>query len=115
MNNRAIGIAQAGRSISADFRALVGHTEQLLQATATTSGAGVERVRNRISDSLRHSKTRLAALETRALRKGRSAVSATRRRIRERPWQALAIAAMGGAFLALVIRRRPEPRAVDPS
>lgn len=107
MRQKSNSIAEASHSISNDFRSLINHTEQLLQATASASGEGVDLIRERINDSLARAKARLAALEDDAVRKGRMVVAATTRRVRDRPWQSLAIAALCGAVFAMIARRSP--------
>ncbi|MDP9140291.1 MAG: DUF883 family protein [Pseudomonadota bacterium] len=99
MHTRQISIGKARSYLAADLRSLVTHSEQLLQATVTASGDGIDKARSKLSESLSQAKSQLASLETEAIERGRAALDTTTGLVRERPWQALAIAVLIGAIV----------------
>jgi ElaB/YqjD/DUF883 family membrane-anchored ribosome-binding protein len=98
MHTRHSSIGEARGYLAADLRSLVTHSEQLLQATVAASGDGIDKARSKLGESLSRARSQLAALETQAVERGRAALDVTTGMVRERPWQALAIAALIGAI-----------------
>lgn len=89
-----------------DMRAVVFDAEELLKATASQTGERVEKVRNRVEDSLKTARVRLqqagASLESQA----RDAMRDVDEQVRANPWTTAGIAAGIGLLLGLLIGRR---------
>lgn len=92
----------AGNRIAEDFRTLTAHAEELLKATKSASGDGVEIARKHLADSLKQAKDRALDAESRAIERGKAALDATGEMVRDRPWQALAAAVLIGAAIGCV-------------
>lgn len=99
MNTRSSDLNAAGARIAEDFRALTTHAEELLKATKSASGEGVEMARKHLTESLKQAKDRAMDAESHAFERGKAALDATSGMVRERPWQALAAAVLLGAVL----------------
>jgi ElaB/YqjD/DUF883 family membrane-anchored ribosome-binding protein len=88
-----------------DLRVLAGDMEQLLKATASQTGQHMAQVRARAEESLQAAKLRIAEAQESALVRTRAAGRATDAYVRENPWQVVAIAAVAGLALGLVLGR----------
>jgi ElaB/YqjD/DUF883 family membrane-anchored ribosome-binding protein len=88
-----------------DFKVLVGDAEELLRATANQAGERVASARKRIEQSLEDGKKTLADAENILLDKTKEAAKAAEAYMREKPWNAVGIAAGVGLILGLLIRR----------
>ncbi len=91
--------------LKADLRVLAADMEQLLKATATQTGQQVARARAKAEESLQAAKARLAVLQGVALAKTRAAGRATDDYVHANPWQAMAIGAVAGFVLGLLLGR----------
>ena len=91
--------------LKADLRVLAADMEQLLKATASQTGQQVARVRAKAEESLQAAKARLAVLQGVALAKTRAAGRATDDYVHANPWQAMAIGAVAGFVLGLLLGR----------
>ena len=91
--------------LKADLRVLAVDMEQLLKATATQTGQQVARARAKAEESLQAAKARLAVLQGVALAKTRAAGRATDDYVHANPWQAMAIGAVAGFVLGLLLGR----------
>ena len=89
-----------------DLHVVVRDAEDLLKATASQAGEKVQQVRARAEVSVRQAKERLAGLEDEALAKARAVANDAEKYVREKPWQAVGIAAGIGLVLGLLIGRR---------
>jgi len=89
-----------------DFKVLIDDAEALLRATAGQAGETVDAVRERIARSLDEGKQSLAETEDVLLATGKEAVTAADAYVRERPWNAVGIAAGVGLVLGLLVRRK---------
>jgi ElaB/YqjD/DUF883 family membrane-anchored ribosome-binding protein len=91
--------------LKADLRVLVADMEQLLKATASQTGERIAQVRSQAEASLSMAKSRLAELQGEALARTRAAGQATDAYVHANPWQALALGALGGLLLGLLLGR----------
>jgi ElaB/YqjD/DUF883 family membrane-anchored ribosome-binding protein len=91
--------------LKADLRVLAADMEQLLKATASQTGQQVARVRAKAEESLKAAQARLTVLQGVALAKTRAAGRATDDYVHANPWQAMAIGAVCGFVLGLLLAR----------
>ena len=89
----------------ADLRILVIDVEQLLKLTASQTGERVAQVRAKAEESLKVAKVRIAELQAVAVAKARAAGQATDAYVHANPWQAVAIGALAGLVLGLLVSR----------
>ena len=89
--------------LMADLRVLASDMEQLLKATATETGLHVTQVRAKAEESLKAVKARVADLQGAAVAKTRAAGRATDDYVHANPWQGMAIGAVAGLVLGLVL------------
>jgi len=89
-----------------DLHTVVRDAEELLKVTASQAGEKVQEARVRAEESLRGAKERLSALEDDALERARAFANDTEAYVREKPWNAVALAAGVGLLLGLLIGRR---------
>ncbi len=91
--------------VMADLRVLAADMEQLLKATASQTGQHVAQVRAKAEESLKAAKARAADLQTVALAKSRAAGRAADEYVRANPWQVMAICAVAGLVLGVLLAR----------
>jgi ElaB/YqjD/DUF883 family membrane-anchored ribosome-binding protein len=91
--------------LMADLRVLAADTEQLLKATASQTGQRVAQVRAKAQESLTAAKARVAELQDVALAKTRAAGRATDDYVRANPWPVIAIGAVAGLVLGVLLAR----------
>jgi ElaB/YqjD/DUF883 family membrane-anchored ribosome-binding protein len=89
-----------------DLHTVVRDAEDLLKATASQAGEKIQQARARAEESVRQAKERLAGLEDEALAQARAVANDADKYVREKPWQAVGIAAGIGLVLGLLIGRR---------
>jgi ElaB/YqjD/DUF883 family membrane-anchored ribosome-binding protein len=89
-----------------DLHTVVRDAEELLKVTASQAGEKVQEARVRAEESLRGARERLSALEDDALERARAFANDTEAYVREKPWNAVAVAAGIGLVLGLLIGRR---------
>ncbi len=92
--------------LAQDMKAVIADAEELLRATANQAGEKVTAARERIQDSLRQAKTKLAEVEDVLLDTGKQAARATDEYVHDHPWKAVGIAAGVGLIIGLLIGRR---------
>ena len=89
-----------------DLLAVVTDAEELLKATASQTGEGVERIRARAEQTLRAARVRLeqvgAAVEESALEAAREVDG----RVRDNPWAAVGVATAVGVLIGILLSRR---------
>ena len=89
-----------------DLQTVVQDAEALLRATASQAGEKIQEARTRAEESVRQAKARLAGLEDEALERARALADQADTYVREKPWQAVAVAAGVGLVLGLLLGRR---------
>ncbi|MGB5080803.1 MAG: DUF883 family protein [Burkholderiales bacterium] len=92
--------------LAADLRLVIADAEALLRATIGETGESVAAAREKIKQSLDAAKDGLESLGEEAAQQARIAVRAADDYVRGNPWQAVAIAALAGIALGLLVSRR---------
>ena len=92
--------------LAQDLKIVIADAEDLLRATASQAGEKVSAAREKIQDSLRHAKVKLAEVEEVLIDKGKQAARATDEYVHDHPWKAVGIAAGIGLIVGLLIGRR---------
>lgn len=91
--------------LKADLKVLAVDIEQLLKATASQTGAQVAQLRAKAQESLNMALARVAALQDVAVVKSRAAGRAADDYVRANPWQVVAVSAVVGVMLGLLLAR----------
>ncbi len=91
---------KASNGLATDFRALAGHAEDLLKATADITTGKVKSAREQLDVSLGEAQRRLASAQEQSVDFASAAVNRSVEYARERPYQTAAIAT---TLLALVL------------
>ena len=92
--------------LAQDLKIVIADAEDLLRATASQAGEKVSAAREKIQDSLRRAKLKLADVEDVIVDKGKQAARATDEYVHDQPWRAVGIAAGIGFVIGLLIGRR---------
>ncbi len=92
--------------LAQDLKIVIADAEDLLRATASQAGEKVSAARDKIQDSLRHAKVKLAEVEEVLIDKGKQAARATDEYVHDHPWKAVGIAAGIGLIIGMLISRR---------
>ena len=90
----------------ADLKGVVADAEELLAATAHSTGERVAELRERLQDSLRAARDRLADAEAVIRERTREMARATDHYVHEHPWKAIGVAAGIGLLVGMLIGRR---------
>lgn len=90
----------------ADLKLVVSDAEELLAATAQSTGEKVAELRERLQENLRNARYRLADAEAALRERTREVVRATDHYVHEHPWKAIGVAAGVGLLFGLLIGRR---------
>jgi len=89
-----------------DFKVVIADAEELLRATASTTGEKVAQARERIQDHLHTAKIKLAEAEDMVIHGTKQAARVTDEYVHDNPWKAVGIAAGVGLVIGLLIGRR---------
>ncbi len=92
--------------LAQDLRIVISDAEELLRATASQAGEKVTAAREKVQDSLRRAKVKLADAEEVLIDKGKEAAHATDEYVHDHPWRAVGVAAGIGFVIGLLIGRR---------
>ncbi|MCX7141659.1 MAG: DUF883 family protein [Proteobacteria bacterium] len=92
--------------LASDLRVVVADAEELLRATAGQMGEKAVVARERIQESLRVAKDKLARAEEVVVDKTKAAARATDDYVHDHPWGAVGIAAAVGLVIGMLISRR---------
>jgi len=92
--------------LAQDLKIVISDAEELLRATASQAGEKVSAAREKIQDSLRQAKVKLAEVEDILIDKGKEAARATDEYVHDHPWKAVGIAAGVGLVIGMLISRR---------
>jgi ElaB/YqjD/DUF883 family membrane-anchored ribosome-binding protein len=92
--------------LSADLRVVIADAEELLRATAGQMGEKAVVARERIQESMRVAKDKLARAEEAMVDKTKAAARATDDYVHDHPWGAVGIAAAVGLVMGMLISRR---------
>ena len=89
-----------------DFKTLLTDVEELLGVTSGQAGERAKEVRQRLEQQIDEGRKSLAEAEALLMGKGKEAMDHAEKYVREKPWNAIGIAAAIGLFLGLLARRR---------
>ena len=92
--------------LATDMRIVIADAEELLRATAGQMGEKAVVARERIQESLRVAKDKLARAEEVVVDKTKAAARATDDYVHDHPWGAVGIAAAVGLVIGMLISRR---------
>ncbi len=92
--------------LASDFRVVIADAEELLRATAGQVGEKAVVARERVEESLRVAKDKLARAEEVMVDRTKAAARATDDYVHDHPWGAVGIAAAVGLVLGMLISRR---------
>ena len=92
--------------LASDLRIVIADAEELLRATAGQMGEKAVVARERIQESLRSAKDKLARAEEVMVDKTKAAARATDDYVHDHPWGAVGIAAAVGLVMGMLISRR---------
>lgn len=92
--------------LAQDLKIVISDAEDLLRATASQAGEKVTAAREKIQDSLRRAKLKLAEVEDVIIDQSKQAARATDEYVHDHPWHAVGIAAGIGFVVGLLIGRR---------
>lgn len=88
-----------------DLNRIVEQAEELLQQLGDQTGEAAEAVRERVTQTLNQAKARLAVTAEEAEQVVENLAQRTDRYVRANPWQSVAIAALLGGAVALLMSR----------
>lgn len=92
--------------LAQDMKVVIADAEELLRATASQAGEKVAAAREKIQESLRVAKLKLADVEELMIDRTKQAARATDEFVHDNPWKAVGIAAGIGLIVGLLIGRR---------
>ncbi len=92
--------------LASDLRIVVADAEELLRVTAGQMGEKAVVARERIQESLRVAKDKLARAEDAVIDRTKAAARATDDYVHDHPWGAVGIAAAVGLVIGMLISRR---------
>lgn len=92
--------------LTTDLKIVIADAEELLRATAGQMGEKAIVARERIQESLRGAKDKLARAEEAVIDKTKAAARATDDYVHDHPWGAVGIAAAVGLVIGMLISRR---------
>src|SRR5258706_4933236 len=92
--------------LAADLRQVIADAEELLRATAGEAGEAIASARAKMQDRLESAKLGLGPLGDETVEQARAALHAADEDVRDKPWQAVGIAALAGNALGLLFGRR---------
>jgi ElaB/YqjD/DUF883 family membrane-anchored ribosome-binding protein len=100
------GVDVSREKLATDLRVVISDAEELLRATAGQMGEKAVVARERIQESLRVAKDKLARAEEAVMDKTKAAARATDDYVHDHPWGAVGIAAAVGLVVGMLISRR---------
>lgn len=94
--------SQHSSSLASSARDLASNAEELMRQTAAVSNDSIAVLREKLQDSLRVARQQISSAQDYAMERGKQAVTATDTYVHEKPWQAIAIAALFGALVGFI-------------
>lgn len=86
-----------------DIRLVLRDAEELLRSTSLQAGEGYQVARERFESTLSSARDSLSELEDQVSVTARETMASTDRYVKENPWQAVAVGALAGLALGLVL------------
>ncbi|MDB5814707.1 MAG: transrane protein [Rhodocyclales bacterium] len=106
MTQAAQQLADGKEKVTQGFRELIQGAEDLLRSASSYSGEGADAVRAKLSTQVDKLKNAANTFETSASEKYRQLSESTDGYVREKPWQAVGIAAVTGVVVGALLARR---------
>jgi ElaB/YqjD/DUF883 family membrane-anchored ribosome-binding protein len=94
------------QQLTADLKAVVNDAEALLKATAGDASSKMNGVRDRLEESVKATRARIAEMEDAVVAQTKAAAQATDRYVHENPWPSIGFAAAAGVVLGVLLGRR---------
>ncbi len=98
--------AASSQQLTADLKAVISDAEALLKLTAGEAGNKFGGVREKLEDSLKATRERVAEMEKVVVAQAKAAAEAADDYVHENPWPAIGIAAAVGLVLGVLIGRK---------
>jgi ElaB/YqjD/DUF883 family membrane-anchored ribosome-binding protein len=106
MTEAAQQLADGKEKIAQGVRELIQGAEELLRSAASYSGEGADAVRTRFSTQVDKLKDAASAYEASVTGKYQQISDTTDSYVRQKPWQAVGIAAAAGVVVGALLARR---------
>jgi ElaB/YqjD/DUF883 family membrane-anchored ribosome-binding protein len=94
------------QQLTADLKAVVNDAEALLKATAGDASSKMNGVRDRLEESVKATRARIAEMEDAVVAQTKAAAQATNQYVHENPWPSIGFAAAAGVVLGVLLGRR---------
>jgi ElaB/YqjD/DUF883 family membrane-anchored ribosome-binding protein len=102
-NNEVLNMQSTSDPVVDDLNRIVAQAEALLQQVGEETGEAAEAVRERVTQTLNQARARLATTEAEQL--AETFADRADRYVRSNPWQSVALAALLGGALTLLIAK----------
>lgn len=93
---------QHNSNLASSARDLASNAEELMRQTAAVSSDSIAVLREKLQDNLRAARTHISNAQDYAVERGKQAVTATDSYVHEKPWQAIAAAAVVGLLIGFL-------------
>jgi ElaB/YqjD/DUF883 family membrane-anchored ribosome-binding protein len=100
------GLDNVKSAASGEIQNLIADVEELMARIADLKDADVERVRGKVQRAVDATKQSLADSTLNLRRRAQAAASSADDYVRDRPWQAVGVAALVGAVVGILATRR---------
>jgi ElaB/YqjD/DUF883 family membrane-anchored ribosome-binding protein len=104
-NNEVLNMQSTSDPVVDDLNRIVAQAEALLQQVGEETGAAAEAVRERVTQTLNQARARLATTAAEAEQLAETFADRADRYVRSNPWQSVALAALLGGALTLLIAK----------
>ena len=94
------------QQLTADLKAVVNDADALLKASAGDVSARMSGVRDRLEESVKATRARIAEMEDAVVAQTKAAAEATNQYVHENPWPSIGIAAAAGLVVGVLLGRR---------
>lgn len=105
MAQASVQLALGRAKVNDDLRVLAADTQELLRLTASASGEQLDVLRERLKEQLGALRARTRETQALGAAKCASAATSADALVREKPWQALGVAVVGGIVLGALLTR----------
>jgi ElaB/YqjD/DUF883 family membrane-anchored ribosome-binding protein len=94
------------QQLTADLKAVANDADALLKATAGDASARLSGVRERLEESVKATRARIAQMEEAVVAQTKAAAQATDQYVHENPWPSIGVAAAAGLLVGVLLGRR---------
>jgi ElaB/YqjD/DUF883 family membrane-anchored ribosome-binding protein len=92
--------------VADEFAAAMNEAQEMLERAATETGDKARDLRSQVETKLLHAKLRLQELEGDTIDRAKTAARATDDYVHDHPWTAIAVSAVIGFLLGMLLNRR---------